>query len=161
MMLVLGGYIFCIDTAAYQRFEHLRAWNWVENETVEQAPDLQFTGPAAETVMLEGTIYTAWKGGTLQMEALSLIAGRGVPMLMVAGTGLVLGFWVIVSIEQKKSLLVSNGQPQKIEFYIHLKRFNNTKKAIQMLKANPLSAIGVSDPSSLNPANFSLSNIGL
>ncbi len=82
-------------------------------------------------------------------------------MLMVAGTGMVLGFWVIMSIEQKKGAFISNGQPQKIEFYIHLKRFGSMKKALQMLAANPLSAVGITDPSSLNPANLSLSSIGL
>jgi phage protein U len=143
MMLVLGGYYFSIDTAAYQKLEHLRTWNWVESEVIDQAPDLQFTGPAAETIMLEGTIFTAWKGGTLQMEALSLLAGRGVPYLMVAGTGMIFGFWVILSIEQKKCDFIDNGQPKKIEFYIHLKRFGNMTKALAMLATNPLSAVGL------------------
>jgi len=161
MMLALGGYFFSVDTAAFQQLDHLRAWNWVEDEVIDQAPNLQFTGAAAETITLEGTIYPQYKGGTLQMEALSLLAGRGVPMLMVSGVGMVLGFWVIVSIEQKKNKFIGGGQPRRIEFFIHLKRFGNMKKALEMLAANPLSAIGVDSVSSLNPANISLGSIGL
>ena len=74
---------------------------------------------------------------------------------------MVFGFWAILSIEQNKERLIDNGQPRKIEFFIHLKRFGSMKKALEMLKANPLSAIGVDSASSLNPSNFSLSSVGL
>ena len=161
MMFALGGYYFSVETAAPEELDHLRAWNWVESEVINQAPDLQFTGAEAETITLEGTIYPQYKGGFWQMEALSLLAGRGVPMLLVDGTGMVLGFWVIVSIEQKKRKFINNGQPRKIQFYIHLKRFGSMKKALEMLAANPLSALGITDPSSLNPSNLSLGSVGL
>ena len=161
IMMVLGGYFFSIETSAYQELVHARSWQWVENEVIEDAPDLQFTGAKPEVITLKGTMFPAFKGGALQMTGLSLLAGRGVPVLLVSGLGLVMGFWVIEAIEENKFNFTTYGQPQKIEFSISLKKFGNMKKAIAALLANPLSAIGVSDPSSLNPANMSLGTFGL
>ena len=145
-----------------QELAHGRAWQWVENEVINDAPDLQFTGAKAETITLRGAIYTVVSvGGTLQMPILSLLAGRGVPMLLVSGLGLVLGFWVIEGIEETKRHFTSFGQPQKIEFNITLKRVGNLKKALAMLRANPASALGLDSFSSLNPMNMNMGNFGL
>lgn len=133
-----------LQTAAFQELEHSREWNWVENEVILQAPDLQFTGAKAEVIKMKGVIYTAYYfGGTLQMPALCLLAGRGMPMLLVSGLGLLYGFWVIEAITEGKTVFTSLGQPQKIEFQITLKRFGNMAKAIEMLAKNPLSAVGL------------------
>lgn len=150
-----------IETAAYQKLMHSRAWEWVENEVILQAPDLQFTGPKAEKITMEGTTLPAFNGGALQMTLLSLLAGRGMPLLLVSGLGLLFGFWVIEEISETKTVFTEFGQPQKIEFTICLKRFGSMKAALAMLAANPLSAIGVSDPSSLNPSNLNLGSVGL
>jgi phage protein U len=142
-MMVLGGYLFSLQTAAPQGVKHQREWEWVENEVISQTPDLQYTGPKPEKMTLKGVMYPEYYGGTLQMDTIAVMASAGLPMLLVSGVGMILGFWVIESVIEDKAELDSNGQPRKIEFEIGLKQFGNMTAAIQSLVNAAENLIGV------------------
>ncbi len=123
MMIALGPFRFSIDTAPIVSESHRRGWQWVENEVIGSAPELQFTGSLPELMELRGVIYPHYRGGFLQVDLMAAMAETGEPQLLVTGTGKVLGLWVIEGIEDDRSRHFVNGLPRKIEFGIHLKKY--------------------------------------
>jgi len=142
-MMALGPFRFGIDSMAYGELVRSRGWVWAEQEVVGKAPVLQFTGEKAETIELKGTIYSSISVlGKPQLEAMAQLAGRGKPMLMVSGPGLVFGFYVIEHISQNEFHFTSLGSARKVEFHVSLKRYTDTAGAIAMMKSDPQSIIG-------------------
>ncbi|XHR29594.1 MAG: phage tail protein [Chthoniobacteraceae bacterium] len=157
-MMALGPCRFSIDTFAHDNLVRTRSWKWAADDVVGAYPTLQYTGPQAETIVLDGWTYPGFKiAGYLLLEAMAILAGRGKPLLMISGYGLVFGFWVIESITQTESTHNVLGMPRKINFKIALKRYTDLSGAIAMLLDDPLSAIGT-DTKELTSA---LSSIGL
>nr|VFK59876.1 MAG: hypothetical protein BECKTC1821F_GA0114240_103817 [Candidatus Kentron sp. TC] len=50
-------------------------------------------------------------------------ASKGDPLLLVAGTGHVLGRWCITNIEESQDTFLKNGVPHKVEFRLQLTRY--------------------------------------
>lgn len=73
--------------------------------------------------MTQGEILPDWKGGLHQIDAMRLQASRGTPLIMLDYGGFVLGDWVILSIEEKKSELRGDGSPRVIEFSMKLREY--------------------------------------
>ena len=125
IMMVLGAYFFSIDTAAYQDLVRTNEYRWPSQDRITRKPALQYVGPGHETICLNGVIYPEYKGGLYQMELLRAEAGLDVPQLLVDGTGLVWGKYVIERIEETKTVFFSDGTPRKIEFKLDLRRYGD------------------------------------
>lgn len=119
-MLTLGPYTFALSTAAYQSLERQTAWEWATQERTGRAPARQFTGPGDDRITLEGTIYPQFRGGLRQMDRLRAEAGRGVPHLLMDGTGRVLGLWVVEAITERHGGPDREGNPRRIDFTLTL-----------------------------------------
>ena len=52
-------------------------------------------------------------------------AGRGRPLLLVSGTGEVLGKWVISGVEETLSLFFADGTPRRSEFRLRLTAYGD------------------------------------
>lgn len=124
-MLALGAFRFGISQSGYQSLSSTAAYRWEKLERLGRAPALQFMGKDAEEITLEGVIYPHFKGGLRQMELMRLLAGTGLPQMLVDGSGFVFQRWCITSVEERKSVFLSDGAPRKIEFTISLQSYGS------------------------------------
>ena len=124
IMMMLGGFQFCILTAAYQELYRHSEYKWPSQHRFGQRPSSQFVGIGEETITLAGIIYPEYRGGFQQVEQMRSMAGRGQPLLLVDGLGKLWGRWVIEAIDEKQSLFAAFGAPRKQEFNLQLRRFN-------------------------------------
>ncbi|MGB0960238.1 MAG: phage tail protein [Halocynthiibacter sp.] len=123
VMMALGSFRFGVSNGAYQEFSRTAAYRWEKVNRIGRAPALQYAGPDAQEVTIEGVIYPHFAGGLHQMDLIRLQAGLGFPMLMVDGFGWVWKRWVITSVEEKKSFFMTDGAPLKIAFTITLQAY--------------------------------------
>ncbi|MES9873170.1 MAG: phage tail protein [Candidatus Sedimenticola sp. 6PFRAG7] len=122
-MMKLGEYSFSLNTAAYQSLTRSCEYRWRAQDRTGRSPAQQYLGPGAETISLEGDIYPHFKGGLGQLESMRSEAGKGVPMILVDGTGRIWQQWVIKQVEETQRLLFNDGTPSKIEFRMQLTRY--------------------------------------
>lgn len=123
VMLQLGAYRFGINTAAYQSLRRSTNWRWPGQQRVGQRDGLQFTGPGEDTITLDGVIYPQFRGGTGQLDAMRAEADKGTPLLLVDGTGVVHGQFIIERIDEGHTAFFSAGVPKRQEFSITLQRY--------------------------------------
>lgn len=124
-MLSLGGFKFMVSTAAYQELQHSSEYRWGSQDVFGRKPVRQFLGVGDESITLNGVIFPEFKGGYDQMTTLRGQAAQGKPFLMTAGTGDILGLWVVEEIEEVNSVFAMRGKPRKIEFMIRLRKFKD------------------------------------
>lgn len=124
VMMQLGTFQFGINTAAYQGLSRSDEWRWPDQERFGQAPALQYTGPGATTITLDGILYPEWRGGLGQLDAMRAEAGRGKPLVLVDGRGQALGMWVIERVDESQSIFAAGGVARRVEFTLQLKRFS-------------------------------------
>lgn len=124
VMMQLGAFQFGINTAAYQGLSRSDEWRWPDQERVGQAPALQYTGPGATTITLDGILYPEWRGGLGQLDAMRAEAGKGKPLVLVDGRGQALGMWVIERVDESQSIFAAGGVARRVEFTLQLKRFS-------------------------------------
>lgn len=122
-MMALGGYRFSLNSAAYQELRRSNAYRWQAQERLQRLPAQQFVGPGSETLDLKGTIYPHYQGGMKQLDLMRSQAGRGEPLLLVDGIGLIWGRWVILQVDETQTVMLTNGQPRKLEFQLRLVRY--------------------------------------
>ena len=122
-LMKLGEYTFSIDSAAYQSLSRTTAYRWRSQPRVGRLPAQQFMGPGSETLSLDGVIYPHFKGGLNQVNAMRDEAGKGKPLMLVAGTGRIWQQWVINQIEETHKILLDDGTPRRVEFRLQLSRY--------------------------------------
>lgn len=120
VMMALGAFRFGVNRASYQSFTRSASWRWEQQDRLGRAPALQYLGPGADEISLEGVIYPHFKGGLRQIELMRQVANLGKPQILVDGLGWVWERWVITAVEERKSLFLADGAPRKIEFTIGL-----------------------------------------
>ena len=125
VLMALGVFRFGISNDGYQKLSRTAAFRWQKLNRIGRAPALQYGGPDAEQITIEGVIYPHFKGGLRQVELMRLRAQTGLPMMMVDGLGWVWKRWVIVNVEEKKSYFLRDGAPRKIEFTMTLKAYGS------------------------------------
>lgn len=123
IMWMLGPFMFSRDTAAPAKLQRVTEFSWPSQARMGRDPALQYTGPGADTIDLDGVIYPHYKGGLSQMQAMRELAGLGEPQLLVDGRGMVYGKWSILRVEETGSVFFDNGTPRKIEFKLSLQRY--------------------------------------
>ncbi|WP_413874174.1 phage tail protein [Albidovulum sp.] len=123
VMMALGLFRFGVNRAAYQTFRRSAEFRWEKLDRIGRAPALQFLGPDADEITLEGVIYPHFKGGLRQVELMRLSARLGQPMMLVDGLGWIWERWVIAGVEETKSVFLADGAPRKIEFALTLRAY--------------------------------------
>lgn len=122
-MMNFGSFQFSVRTAAYQELNRHTEYNWPSQQRFGKRPSSQFVGIGEETITLPGIIYPEYRGGFHQIEAMRTMASSGTPLMMVDGNGVIMGKWVIVSVDEKQSTFAAFGAPRKMEFTLNLKYF--------------------------------------
>jgi phage protein U len=122
-MMALGAFRFGVNQASYQTFRRRAQFRWSQHDRVGRAPALQFLGPDADEVTLEGVIYPHFRGGLRQVEGMRLAATLGQPMMLVDGLGWVWARWALTAVSESKSLFMADGAPRRIEFDVTLRAY--------------------------------------
>jgi len=121
VMLRLGEFCFGMSTAAYQTFERETAWRWPTIDSIGQHPKPQYVGPGQDTIRLAGVIYPHFADAGLgQVDGMRAEAGKGLPLALVCGRGVVWGRWVITGLRELQRVFWSNGAPRAQEFELSL-----------------------------------------
>lgn len=137
-MLLLGDFMFSLNSAAPQEINRTTSYNWPAQERVGQLAALQFVGPGEETFELPGVIYPSYRGGLAQIDKLRLQAGKGLPQFLIDGQGNVYGRYVLERIEERRSVFSPLGIPLKIEFSLYLKKFDGNQSNLLVDAAKSL-----------------------
>ncbi len=132
VMMMLGSFMFSIDTAAYQELTRTNEYRWPAQERVSREAALQFVGPGQESLSLKGTIYPHYKGGIGQMQLLRDDAALGEPLLLVDGNGNYWGKYVIERVEETRTVFYADGTPRKIDFKLDLKYYGDDAYAVSV-----------------------------
>lgn len=123
VLMMLGAFEFSLGTATYQEFRRTTEYRWPSQERIARGPALQWVGPGEDAITLEGVLYPDYWGGPEQLDALRTAAAAGAPQMLVAGTGVVFGQWVVERIEEHGTVFHADGRARKIEFTLGLKRY--------------------------------------
>ncbi|MCA3509231.1 MAG: phage tail protein [Rhodobacter sp.] len=123
VMMALGTFRFGVNRANYQTFTREAAFRWARQDRLGRAPALQYLGPDAEEISLEGVIYPHFRGGLRQMELMRAVARQGMPMMLVDGLGWVWQRWVITGVSETKTVFLADGAPRRIDFGIRLQAY--------------------------------------
>lgn len=124
-LLMLGGFKFSLNTAVFQEMQRSTSYRWPAQERVGQYDALQFTGPGEDRITLPGTVYPDFRGGYDQVEALRKIALQGKPVRLISATGVMLGVWVIESVDETASSFKADGTPRRQDFTVTIRKFGN------------------------------------
>lgn len=122
VMMQLGAFQFSVAAAAYQELRRSTEFRWPAQDLYGRLPALQYTGPGSDTITLTGVIYPEFRGGLGQLNKMRNIAGAGRPLLLVSGTGSILGRWVIEKIDEGQTVFAASGMPRKQEFTLQLRK---------------------------------------
>jgi len=123
VMMALGPFRFGLTNGAFQDFKKSAQYDWKEVDRIGREPDLHFAGPRPQKVTINGEIYPQFRGGIYQTELMRAQAKAAGPLALTDGFGWFWRQWVIVGVDDKRTVFLPNGKPRKIEFALHLKSF--------------------------------------
>ncbi len=124
MLMVYGLFVFSVNTAPFTSVARDSTWRWPVNQRTGNYPAYQFVGRGEDSITLSGVLMPEYTGGPLNLSMLRMMADSGKPYLLMTGQGEVLGYWIIDAISETKTHLLKNGEAQKIEFSLGLKRYD-------------------------------------
>jgi phage protein U len=127
MMMVLGLFVFGLETLAYEQFQRQTQWRHASTSRIGAQPARQFTGRGDDTLTLPGVLVPGLAGSTLSLDTLRFMADTGKAWPLVEGTGRLYGAWVIESLQETRTLFFRDGAARRIEFSLTLQRIDDGK----------------------------------
>lgn len=121
-MLCLGLFVFSLNTLAYQELQRRTAWKHPTQSIVGGRDASQFLGPGEDTITLSGSMVPEFAGQPASLDELRRMANTGQAWALVEGSGTVYGAFVILDLQETKTLFYVDGTPRKIEFTLSLRR---------------------------------------
>lgn len=125
MLMILGEFVFEMNTAPFETFKRQNAWRWPSNSRTTSTNAHQYTGKDEESVELSGVLMPEVSGGASNLRDLRTMADKGEPYLMAAGNGEIFGYYIITNISEDRSYFLADGTAQKIEFSLQLKKYDD------------------------------------
>ncbi|OJA61085.1 MULTISPECIES: phage tail protein [Burkholderia cepacia complex] len=124
-MMVLGDYLFSINTLVFQEWARSTEWRWPAQERMGQYDALQFTGPGPDTLELPGVLFPNWRGDINGLDELRSMGDDGQPYQLVDSMGYVQGRWIMERLDERQSHHMVDGTPQKVDFTLRLRKFDD------------------------------------
>ena len=118
-------YYFNLDTAAFEELSRTTDFRWSSQECLTRRPAQQAIGMGEERINLKGSIYTSFKGGLKELDALRSIGTQLQPLSLTTGYGEVLGNWCLKSIEEEQGAFLQGGIPRKQGFTLEFVRYGD------------------------------------
>lgn len=153
-MMALGEFRFSLATAAFQDLERNNEWRWPTQDRIGSKPARQFVGEGDDTISLNGVIYPhfrAQRAGLSQVSQMREIAGRGLPLTLVDGSGRVWGEYCILTLREGQKVFFSDGRPRSITFDLSLGAYGGGVAAPITISVAAASDLAPPLPT---PANF-------
>jgi phage protein U len=125
MLMVLGQFVWSINTVAYQELKRKTDWRYASNNRVSKRPATQYVGLGSDKITVSGWFSSTLAGDPASIDKLRLMADAGVPYVLVSGTGAVFGLYEIESITENTSLFYPNGTPRRIDFTLSINRVDD------------------------------------
>ncbi|MEZ2600753.1 phage tail protein [Kluyvera intermedia] len=142
-LLMWGDFIFQLSTLAYSKLTLSDSWNWVSQSRIGKPDLLQYTGKKRPTLKFDSELYVAMINPSLltmaltkyglindvsddPVEQLRLQADSKTPLMLVAGTGKVMGFWVMSELSQVMDEFRPNSQPKHQNINFTLQYYGET-----------------------------------
>ena len=149
-MLVLGMFVFQLQTLPYQSLQRDVDYRWPSNSRVGQRPAMQFLGVNEEKIVLSGSLLPEITGGRLSLLVLNLMADEGRAWPLLDGSGTIYGMFVINSVSETYTEFFADGAARKIDFTVNLTRvdesltamFGDIQKQADSLVGNVQSKVG-------------------
>ena len=124
MLICLGMFVFAVQSAPLDTIQRATQWRCPANNRTGGEPAYQYVGRGEDQLTLAGILAPEYTGGPANITMLREMAERGEPYLLMRGTGEVMGYWLIDSLNETSSVLMPDGQALKIEFTLTLKRYD-------------------------------------
>lgn len=128
-MLCLGLFVFSLNTLAYQELQRRTAWKHPTQGIVGGRDASQYLGPGEDTITLSGSLVPEFAGQPASLDELRRMANTGQAWVLVEGSGTVYGAYVILDLQETKTLFYVDGTPRKIEFSLSLRRVDQDDDA--------------------------------
>lgn len=125
VLLMLGGFKFSLNTAAFTELQRSTSFRWPAQERVGQYDALQFTGPGDDRITLPGIVFPDWRGGFVQVENLRRLGTQGRPLQLILSTGQILGAWVIENVEEVQAFHNPDGTFRRQEFTVTIRKYSD------------------------------------
>ena len=123
--MILGDFIFDIKSIAPNTLSRTTNYNWSDSERIGGLPNLQNLGLNSDQIELEGVFYPKFNRYLKCLNDLrnsNLVKNTN---NLITDKGEILGKFAIISIKENQSYFDKNGEPQKVEFSMSLKRANS------------------------------------
>lgn len=130
MMLILGLFVFRLQTLPYQTLQRNVDYRWPSNSRIGLRPTLQFLGVSEEKITLSGVLMPEITGGKVSMQLLDAMAVDGRAWPLLEGTGTIYGMFVVNSVSETRSEFFSDGSARRIEFSLTLTRVDESLTAL-------------------------------
>lgn len=159
-LMQLGEFQFSLVNGVHQTLGRKLSWRWPQQARILRKPALQFTGPSADVISLEGVIYPSHSGKQSTIDQLKAMADEGEPYMLTDGLGRVYGLMAIGAIDEKRTLFMDTSAARRIEFTITLTEYGPDNPGD---RANPLTATkfsGYAAKAAEAAANFTPEQIG-
>lgn len=130
MMLILGLFVFRLQTLPYQTLQRNVDYRWPSNSRIGLRPTLQFLGVSEEKITLSGVLMPEITGGKVSMQLLDAMAVEGRAWPMLEGTGTIYGMFVVNSVSETRTEFFSDGSARRIEFSLTLTRVDESLTAM-------------------------------
>lgn len=122
MMLSLGMFQFEIGTLPYQQLTRDRTWRHGRTDRFGARQASQYLGPGDDKVTLTGALIPGLAGSFSALETVARMADEGDAYSLVAGTGEVIGAFVIEHLGNSRDTFLIDGLARKGDFTLELTR---------------------------------------
>ena len=119
-LLLWGDIAFAAP--GHERLRRSSQFRWPSLDRLDARPGLQYTGPGADTMRIDGTRIAALGDAGALLASLRAAAEEGVARPLVAGDGTEYGLCALKSIEETHSGLYGDGSPRKIAYSLEFLR---------------------------------------
>lgn len=127
MMMSLDQFVFSLSTAPFKELQRQRNWKHRTNSRASTRDASQFTGVGGDTITLNGMVAEDNSIGTAaSLDELAKMADVGEAYVLVDGTGVVFGAFVIESLNETETYHTPEGVARKIEFNLTIRRVDDT-----------------------------------
>lgn len=124
-MMTWGLFAFEISNLAYQDLVRRASWRHGRTSRVGARPASQFLGPDDDALSLAGTQLPEFRGDPNAMAALREMGDAGEPQALVAGTGEVIGAYVLDSVDETQGEFYEDGVPRRTDFRLEFHRVDD------------------------------------
>lgn len=124
-LMSLGQFVFGLATLAPEQSSRSTTWRYGSGPRVGARPSSQYLGPDTDGVSLQGVLFPELIGDLGGLAALRAMGDAGESFPLLDGGGRVLGDYVIERVQEERRILFPNGEPQKVEFTLDLRRVDD------------------------------------